>query len=140
MCQHFTNAQVSIRTQCCRKWYDCPQCHEENEDHPLKKTFDITMICKKCRKAFRKDLSDFDETDQFCPNCDNEYVLPSVGVQQQIEQEHALQREQSLRDEIMDEHLKKLNTLDARMIREHDLDIHDEELLGFDPDYSTRLG
>lgn len=91
--------------------------HEENEDHNLKKTFDITMICKKCRKAFRKDLSDFDETDQYCPNCDNEYVLPSVGVQKQIEQERALQQEQSLRDQIMNEHLNKLNNLDARYVQ-----------------------
>lgn len=75
------------------------------------------MICKKCRKAFRKDLSDFDETDQYCPNCDNEYVLPSVGVQKQIEQERALQQEQSLRDQIMNEHLNKLNNLDARYVQ-----------------------
>lgn len=28
--------------------------HEENEDHNLKKSLEMTFICKKCKKAFRK--------------------------------------------------------------------------------------
>ncbi|KAG5366563.1 hypothetical protein CJU89_0996 [Yarrowia sp. B02] len=77
MCKHITNAQVAIRTQCCRKWYDCPQCHEEAEDHGLRKTTEMTFACKKCRKAFRKDLTDFDEADSFCPHCDNNFMIPA---------------------------------------------------------------
>lgn len=30
------------------------QGHEEQEDHSLKKTVEVTFICKKCKKAFRK--------------------------------------------------------------------------------------
>lgn len=36
--------------------------------------------------------------------------------------------------------LAYLLTSTYRMIRDDDLDIHDEELLGFEPDYTSRLG
>lgn len=51
--------------------------HEEAEDHPLRKTTEMTFACKKCRKAFRKDLTDFDEADSFCPYCDNNFMIPA---------------------------------------------------------------
>jgi len=35
----------------------------------------LTLACKKCRKVFRKDPSDFEESDEYCPHCDNHYVL-----------------------------------------------------------------
>jgi hypothetical protein len=47
--------QVSIRAPCCKKWYDCPECHEENESHELAKGFEMVFACKKCKKVFRKD-------------------------------------------------------------------------------------
>ncbi|VVT56387.1 uncharacterized protein SAPINGB_P005031 [Magnusiomyces paraingens] len=142
MCKHILNAQVSIRTQCCRKWYDCPQCHLENEDHPLKKTLDLTMICKKCKKAFRKDLTDFDEADQFCPYCDNEYFIPAVTGNAPAPQKDsdAIQNDNSGPETLEEARLKKISNLDPRMIRDEDLDKLDEELLGFEPDYTTRLG
>lgn len=31
-------------------------------------------MCKKCRKAFRKDMTKYEESDEYCPNCDNHYV------------------------------------------------------------------
>lgn len=34
----------------------------------------MTMLCKKCKKAFRKDMSEFDESDEYCPHCDAHYV------------------------------------------------------------------
>ncbi|KAJ4562457.1 hypothetical protein HRR86_005174 [Exophiala dermatitidis] len=105
MCKHILNAQVSIRSPCCkfirrqtrnshgededggliprkgRKWFDCAECHAESEDHPLLQSFDMVMapshphfsvftrlmvvkktfICKKCKKAFRKNTKDWDE-------------------------------------------------------------------------------
>ncbi|EPQ55271.1 hypothetical protein GLOTRDRAFT_61193 [Gloeophyllum trabeum ATCC 11539] len=77
--KHILNAQVSIRAPCCRAWFDCAQCHaEQRPDHRLRRTTEMTMLCKKCRKAFRKDLSDpeqWEESDEFCPWCDNKYVL-----------------------------------------------------------------
>ncbi|KAK0519075.1 hypothetical protein OC842_007567 [Tilletia horrida] len=76
MCKHILNAQVSVRAPCCHRWFDCPQCHAEQSDHPLRRTMEVTMICKKCKKAFRKDMTDFEEgSDDRCPACDNLYVL-----------------------------------------------------------------
>jgi len=76
MCKHILNAQVSVRAVCCKKWFDCPQCHEETQDHSLKKTNEIVLACKKCKKVFRKDTAgELDESDEYCPHCDNHYVI-----------------------------------------------------------------
>ncbi|KAJ2343901.1 hypothetical protein IWW50_001860 [Coemansia erecta] len=75
MCKHILNAQVSIRAPCCKKWFDCPECHAENSDHELRKTNEMIFLCKKCKKAFRKDMSDYEDEDEFCPHCDNHYVV-----------------------------------------------------------------
>ncbi|KAK3180563.1 hypothetical protein K4F52_008154 [Lecanicillium sp. MT-2017a] len=75
MCKHVLNAQVAIRSPCCRKWFDCAQCHEDNESHPLMQTFEMTFACKKCKKCFRKDAQEFDESDEYCPHCDNHFVI-----------------------------------------------------------------
>ncbi|ORY31778.1 zinc finger protein [Naematelia encephala] len=84
MCKHILNAQVSIRAPCCRKFFDCPQCHAEREDHPLAKTNEMTFICKKCKKAFRKDMTIYEEADEFCPHCDNQYVIEAKEPQAMI--------------------------------------------------------
>ncbi|AEO69456.1 uncharacterized protein THITE_2146429 [Thermothielavioides terrestris NRRL 8126] len=78
MCKHILNAQVSIRSPCCRKWFDCPECHAEQESHPLLQRFEMTFACKKCRKCFRKDASEFEEADEYCPHCDNHFVIEAV--------------------------------------------------------------
>lgn len=72
--KHVLNAQVSIRAPCCRQWYDCAECHAEQQTHKLAKTLEMTFMCKKCRKAFRKDVSEYEESDEYCPHCDNHYV------------------------------------------------------------------
>ena len=74
--KHILNAQVSIRAPCCKEWFDCPACHAERQAHPLAKTTEMVFACKKCRKAFRKDMSEYDESDEYCPHCDNHYVSP----------------------------------------------------------------
>ena len=58
-----------------RKWFDCPECHAETEDHSLLKRLELVFACKKCKKVFRKDARDFDESDEYCPHCDNHFVL-----------------------------------------------------------------
>jgi len=79
MCKHILNAQVAIRAPCCRKWFDCADCHAEAApDHALQKSAELTFVCKKCKKAFRKDAGDFDEADEYCPHCDNHFVLDAV--------------------------------------------------------------
>ena len=34
----------------------------------------MTFLCKKCKKAFRKDMTVYEESDEYCPHCDNHYV------------------------------------------------------------------
>lgn len=79
MCKHILNAQVSVRAPCCKKWFDCPDCHAELSDHVLLKLKEITFICKKCKKAFRKNMDDFeDESDEYCPHCDNHFIINAI--------------------------------------------------------------
>ena len=61
-----------------KKWFDCADCHLEQEDHPLRKTLDMTFACKKCKKCFRKDAQEFEEADEYCPHCDNHFVIDAV--------------------------------------------------------------
>ena len=35
----------------------------------------MTFACKKCKKCFRKDTSEFEESDEYCPHCDNHFVI-----------------------------------------------------------------
>ena len=76
--KHILNAQVSIRSPCCRKWFDCAECHRETEAHALRQAAEIVLACKKCRKCFRKDPTEFEDADEYCPHCDNHYVLEAV--------------------------------------------------------------
>ncbi|KAL9042683.1 MAG: hypothetical protein Q9180_000428 [Flavoplaca navasiana] len=61
-----------------RKWFDCAECHAEQEDHSLLQQLDMTFACKKCKKCFRKDIENFEDCDEYCPHCDNHYVLEAV--------------------------------------------------------------
>ncbi|TEB37615.1 hypothetical protein FA13DRAFT_922573 [Coprinellus micaceus] len=81
MCKHILNAQVSIRAPCCKQWYDCAECHAEAQTHRLKKTAEMAFICKKCKKAFRKDMLNYEESDEYCPHCDNHYVIEAKTPQ-----------------------------------------------------------
>mmetsp|Transcript_44700 Transcript_44700/g.32743 ORF Transcript_44700/g.32743 Transcript_44700/m.32743 type:complete len:110 (-) Transcript_44700:79-408(-) len=78
MCKHILNAQVQIRAQCCKKWFDCGECHAESEDHEIMKNPEMIMACKKCKKVFRKDMSQFEESDEYCPRCDNHFYIDAV--------------------------------------------------------------
>lgn len=35
----------------------------------------MTFACKKCRKCFRKDATEFEEADEYCPHCDNHFII-----------------------------------------------------------------
>lgn len=85
--KHVLNAQVAVRAPCCRKFYDvcwlpnqCPECHNENETHPLLKSTELAFLCKKCRRAFRKDMTEYEPADEFCPHCDNQYVCGNTDA------------------------------------------------------------
>jgi uncharacterized CHY-type Zn-finger protein len=75
MCKHILNAQVSIRAPCCQRWFDCAECHAEVSDHVIRKVTEMVFACKSCKKTFRKNLVDYEESDEYCPHCDNHYVL-----------------------------------------------------------------
>ncbi|KAG9659215.1 hypothetical protein KCU64_g3996, partial [Aureobasidium melanogenum] len=85
--KHILNAQVSIRSPCCRKWFDCAECHAESETHNLKPTLEMVFACKKCKKAFRKDVQEFEESDEYCPHCDNHFVLEAKTPQARLQVE-----------------------------------------------------
>ncbi|KAL2886199.1 putative zinc finger protein [Ceratocystis lukuohia] len=101
MCKHILNAQVSIRAPCCRRWFDCAECHAEAEAHPIRQQSDMTFACKKCKKCFRKDAQEFEEADEYCPHCDNHYVLEAVMPKAalQVEGEDARVDARMLKDE-----------------------------------------
>ncbi|KAI0458332.1 hypothetical protein F5B21DRAFT_500591 [Xylaria acuta] len=61
-----------------KKWFDCADCHHEQESHQLQQTLEMTFACKKCKKCFRKDAHEFEEADEYCPHCDNHFVLEAV--------------------------------------------------------------
>lgn len=100
MCKHILNAQVSVRAPCCKKWYDCPECHAENESHPLLQLFEMTFACKKCKKCFRKDAREFEDSDEYCPHCDNHYILEAVvpKLKLEVEGEDARKDSRMLKD------------------------------------------
>lgn len=83
--KHILNAQVAIRAPCCRRWYDCAECHAETESHPISQRIDMVFACKKCKKCFRKDGEDFEESDEYCPHCDNHFVLDAVEAKPRLE-------------------------------------------------------
>jgi len=84
MCKHILNAQVQLRAQCCKRWFDCAECHQEVSDHPILKTNELVFGCKKCRKVFRKDATQWEEADEFCPGCDNHFYIEAQTKEQEV--------------------------------------------------------
>jgi hypothetical protein len=41
---------------------------------------DASSTDGKCKKAFRKDMTAYEEADEYCPHCDNQYVSWSISV------------------------------------------------------------
>lgn len=114
MCKHILNAQVSVRSPCCKKWFDCAECHQEQETHPLLQRFEMIFACKKCKKCFRKDAKEMEEADEYCPHCDNHFVLEAKTPKPtlKLEGEDARIDSRMLKDDrIKAKEQKKLNEL-----------------------------
>ncbi|KAF7164752.1 hypothetical protein CNMCM5623_009134 [Aspergillus felis] len=122
MCKHVLNAQVAIRSPCCRKWFDCAECHLEQETHPLTKATEMIFACKKCKKCFRKDATEFDESDEYCPHCDNHFVIDAVTPKAALQVEGDDAR------------------IDSRMIKDDRVREHKEKSIFSFKDISDRLG
>ncbi|KAH7135436.1 hypothetical protein B0J11DRAFT_424705, partial [Dendryphion nanum] len=99
--KHVLNAQVAIRSPCCRKWFDCAECHQETADHALAQAFEMVFACKKCKKCFRKDAREFEDSDEYCPHCDNHFVLDAITPKAslQVEGEDVRKDARMLKDE-----------------------------------------
>lgn len=48
--------KATMRAACCKRWFDCIQCHMDASDHELFRTMELIVACKACRKVFKKDL------------------------------------------------------------------------------------
>lgn len=66
------------------KWFDCSECHQEQEDHVLLQRFEMVFACKKCKKCFRKDAREFEDSDEYCPHCDNHFVIDAITPKQAL--------------------------------------------------------
>ncbi|KAK3702473.1 hypothetical protein LTR37_014835 [Vermiconidia calcicola] len=122
MCKHVLNAQVSIRSPCCRLWFDCAQCHADSQTHTLKQTMEMVFACKKCKKCFRKDMDEFEDSDEYCPHCDNHFVIEA--------------REPKARLEVEGEDVR----VDARMLRDERVKRKEELSVWEDEGEANRLG
>ncbi len=85
----------------------------------------MTFACKKCKKCFRKDAQEFEEADEYCPHCDNHFVLEALTPKAAISVEGADVR------------------VDSRMIKDERVkgDEKREKVTIFDPDVEAdKLG
>lgn len=73
------------------------------------------MACKLCRKVFRKDARvDTDESDEYCPYCDNHYVLPVMDYN--IDAAEIMRQQQQEYERFNDPRMKpKFVELDAEL-------------------------
>jgi|TARA_B110000208_G_scaffold77141_1_gene98837 uncharacterized CHY-type Zn-finger protein len=76
--RNLQNPQVSFFAPCCEKWFDSVKRHNEMQGHPFQRSLVLSLFCKKCKAFFRKDLTAFTEDDEFCPHCDNQFVIAAT--------------------------------------------------------------
>jgi hypothetical protein len=82
----------------------------------------MIFACKKCRKVFRKDMEQFDESDEYCPHCDNHFLLEA--------------KEPQARLEVEGEDIRK----DSRMIRDDRIKRKEAPTVWDDEGEAARLG
>jgi uncharacterized CHY-type Zn-finger protein len=70
--------QVFVQAPCCNGWYECPECHDEVESHPMAFSKIIRMTCKSCTRCFDRDLTLFTEGDKCCSNCGVLWCIPGL--------------------------------------------------------------
>ena len=47
----------------------------------------MIFACKKCKKCFRKDMLEFEESDEYCPHCDNHFLIEAMEPKARLEVE-----------------------------------------------------
>ncbi|GAB9468931.1 hypothetical protein Gpo141_00006227 [Globisporangium polare] len=78
MCKHIANVQFAFQAPCCRRWFDCSECHFELSDHRLAAAAELAMLCRTCETPFRKDLTALGSEDEACPHCAAVLNVPMV--------------------------------------------------------------
>ena len=126
MCKHILNAQVAIRAPCCKKWFDCPECHYDfwKDDHELMKTLEFVFACKKCKKVFRKAVEEFEEADEYCPYCDNHFIIEAKTPETEGHLQITFEMEAGHENKVMKDEREKDRKLVLQQapIEDHELD------------------
>jgi uncharacterized CHY-type Zn-finger protein len=78
MCKHIINCMTYIKTDCCREWFECSECHDERHDHEMKTSTHLKFTCKACWKVFDRDLTLFTNKDKHCGECGVLWCLPGI--------------------------------------------------------------
>lgn len=73
----------------------------------------MTFACKKCKKCFRKDATEFEDSDEYCPHCDNHYIIEAVTPKAalRVEGEDARMDARMLKDERVKQTKKTMNQI-----------------------------
>lgn len=82
----------------------------------------MVFACKKCKKCFRKDMNEFEESDEYCPFCDNHFVIEA--------------KEPKARLEVEGDDVRK----DARMIKDDRVKEKEQLTVWDDEGEAARLG
>ncbi len=83
---------------------------------------DMTFACKKCKKCFRKNMEEFEDSDEYCPHCDNHFVIEAKEPKARLEVEG---------DDVR---------IDSRMLRDERTKQREEVKIWDDEGEAARLG
>jgi hypothetical protein len=100
----------------------------------------MAMICKKCRKAFRLDVTEFDEAKQYCPHCDNHFYKEAITPQAAIVTEAKDVREDNRLAQLRDLRMKMMLVSPGLLSFLLVLTIQSDDKDLFDEDIHARLG
>ena len=60
MCRHVLNCTVYMQAPCCKRWFECAECHDENTTgHRWTMSPTMRFTCRVCRKCFERDFKLF---------------------------------------------------------------------------------
>lgn len=87
MCKHILNAKCFVQAPCCKRWFECSECHDEVSTHPFQFIQRLRFTCKECRRCFPRDFGIFSESDKLCDHCKARWVVTGVTPESKIFEE-----------------------------------------------------
>jgi uncharacterized CHY-type Zn-finger protein len=84
MCKHVLNSQVYFQAKCCKKWFECTECHDENSDHKYQFSSQLRFTCKSCRACFDRNFKHFSDRDKCCSVCAMPWVIPGITPESKL--------------------------------------------------------